>query len=105
MSEEILFLIHNVHKLHPNDYANSLYFRIIDRLLLIDENKTIDVIEDIENEEDMELITTFFPGLSGHFQSKKLIEKMQQAVYKFKNSKYYDSMIQEIEDAKNALLF
>ncbi len=65
---ELLFLIHNKQKLHVNDYANILYSNIIETLLMINEIKTIEFVERVDNEDDFEVVSNHFARLSGVFQ-------------------------------------
>lgn len=103
MKEELWFLVNNIKKLHPNDYANALYFRIIERLLLINEHETLRFIESVENEDDIEFIASYFPALSGHFQSKGFIESIKRISKKFIQAQCYNEILEEIEEAENVL--
>lgn len=103
MKEELLFLIHNKQKLHINDYAHALYSRVIEALLLIDKRQTIEFIESIENEDDMLDLSSNFPRICGHFQSIELAKRIEVAIKKFENSKWYDDIILDLEEGKAAI--
>ncbi|MBE8723978.1 hypothetical protein [Flavobacterium hungaricum] len=100
---ELLFLIHNNQKLHPNDYAHVLYFNIIETLLMINEIKTIEFIEQLDNEDDFEDVSGYFGRLSGVFQSKGFIIRIENAAKKYTSYKYYKRILDNIDEAKNAL--
>ncbi|OWP85268.1 hypothetical protein BWK59_01125 [Flavobacterium davisii] len=100
---ELLYLVHNKQKLHPNDYAHVLYSNIIETLLMINEIKTIEFIESLDNEDDFEAVSNHFARLSGVFQSTNFINKIEEATEKYKTSKYYKWILDNIVEAKNAL--
>ena len=103
MNKELNFLIHNQQKLHPNDYAGVLYQSIIETLLLIDWNDTIDFIESIENEDDMQVASSHFPRICGHFQSQELIDRIEKAIEKFESSEWYEYIKDALEEGKETM--
>jgi hypothetical protein len=102
-NEELLFLIRNKQKLHPNDYASVLYYRIIESLLLIDEEKTLLFIMSIKNDEDLITISPFFGSLSGNYQNDKFVKSLKLTVENFKDSKYYNLLLNDFNEAKSAM--
>lgn len=100
---ELLFLVHNKQKLHINDYAHVLYSNIIETLLMINEIKTIELIERLDNEDDFEVVSNHFAKLSGIFQSKDFVNRIENAAKKYTSSKYYQWILNNIAEAKNTL--
>jgi hypothetical protein len=103
MKQEWLFLIHNKRKLHPNDFANALYSRVLFDLFTINEDETICFIKAIEDEEDLMVVSPCFAPLAGKFQSEKFIKTIEEIVERFKNSKWYQFLQQDVLEAKKAM--
>jgi hypothetical protein len=102
-SKEIRFLIRRKRSLHPNDYGGVLYYNVIETLLIIDKDTTIETFESIEDEEDFVDIVSYLPRLVGRFQDENFLKKVEVLSEKFNDSKYFKYILEDIESARAAL--
>lgn len=103
MQKEILFLVYKEKELHPNDYANVLYWNIIQKLLECNEKETIELMVDIDDEDAILSLASHFASLSGKFQSDSFIGAINSLIPKFCNSKNIQFLQSNIQQARDVL--
>ena len=103
MRQELLFLLHTARKLHHNDYAYTLYHRVIEALLMIDERKAIEFIENIEQGDDMVDVSSHFSSLVGEFENKGFMNRLETAAKRFKDVEDYSFILRNIDKSKELL--
>lgn len=103
MEKEFAFLVYTIRKLNINDPAFTRYYNILQLLLDINEYATICFISAIEDDEDLIVVSSHFAPLAGKFQSEKFIKTIEEVVERFKNSKWYQFLQQDVLEAKKAM--
>ena len=80
-----------------------MYDNIIEILLLIDEDETINFIESIDDVSYMSVVSAIFSEIFVHFESKELVKRIEKTIRKFKDSESYNFILDNLEYAKKAL--
>jgi hypothetical protein len=89
LKKEILKIVDVIEKKHLNDPTKTNDYNEITRLLLIDVNKTILLLDDLELDK-LEHICSDFEELSYKFQSKEFIECLKKLEEKFPKRMSYE---------------
>lgn len=105
---ELSFLIYKIMEIESREYGSYdpallIYYNILDVLLSLNEAKTIKFIESIDNYTTFETISKSFGAVSGIFQSKDFIEKIEGSAKKYESNTDYKIILENIDEAKNAL--
>ncbi|PAM95290.1 hypothetical protein B4N84_08435 [Flavobacterium sp. IR1] len=105
---ELSFLVYKIIEVESKEYgsfdpAGGILRNILEVLLSLNETKAIEFIESLDNDVKFEIVSNSFGAISGKFQSKNFIEKIEYTTKKFISSIYFQRMLDNINEAKNAL--
>lgn len=107
---EIKYLLRCIHEIHASHYMGindpriNYYKDLIELILKGNVENTILFFEQIVSNEDMENISSSFEGIMYEFQSKELLDTLEIRVQKCKESKYYNFILTNFENAKKTML-
>ncbi|MFH6992682.1 hypothetical protein [Flavobacterium sp. FlaQc-48] len=105
---ELLFLVYKIIEVESKEYgsfdpAGMILRNILEVLLSLNETKAIEFIESLDNDVNFEIVSNSFGAISGKFQSKHFIERIEYTTKKYTSSIYFKRMLDNIDEAKNAL--
>jgi hypothetical protein len=108
IERDISFLLYKIIEVESKEYgsfdpAGMILRNILEVLLCLNEAKTIEFIDSLEDEVQFEIVSNSFGAISGKFQSKAFIRKLENFSEKYTNSKYFKRILDNIAEAKNAL--
>lgn len=106
--KELSFLVYKIIEVESKEYgsfdpAGGILRNILEVLLSLNETKAIEFIESLDNDVKFEIVSNSFGAISAKFQSKNFIEKIEYTTKKFISSIYFQRMLDNINEAKNAL--
>jgi hypothetical protein len=104
---ELSFLVYKIIDIESKEYgsfdpAGMILRNILEVLLCLNEVKTIEFIESLDDEK-FEIVSSRFGSISATFQSKNFVKKIEAAAKKHIKSKYYKWILDNIEEAKKAV--
>lgn len=105
---ELSFLVYKIIEVRSKEYgsfdpAGMILRNILEVLLCLNEAKTIEFIESLNDDEKFEMVSNSFGSISAKFQSKNFVKRIEIAAKKHIKSKYYKWILDNIEEAKKAL--
>lgn len=103
MNRELSFIVHTMQNLHPNDPAFGIYIDILEHLLKVDYEKTVEYIKSIKKVNDIALVSGLFGDLSYHFQKQKFVDFLRTKHKEFEGSKEFDYILVGINEAAHVL--
>ncbi len=105
--EELRYLINNIKKSKedfPYWSAPIIWnLNIISSLLILNEKKTFEFLDGIIDDGDFKIISPIFGQVSGLIQSKEFINKIKEVGERFKESKWYELILLDINEAEKAM--
>jgi hypothetical protein len=102
------FLVYKIIEIRKREYGSfdiaiQRYFEILDVLLSINQNLSLEFIQSIDDDERFEIISQSFVAMTKIFKSADFITSVELISEKFKTSNYYKRIAENIAEAKNAL--
>jgi hypothetical protein len=105
--EELRYLINNIKQIQKDFpyWSDPINWNlnIISSLLILNEKKTFEFLDGIIDDYDFAIICPTFAEISGLIQSKEFIVKIKEISERFKESKWYEPMLEHISFAEKAM--
>ncbi len=106
MKRELDWLIYRYKNTHINDFAGTILINIIETVFLSSRNDAFEYLKEIDDKEDMWIISNHFGRFSGKYQDKEFIDLIKGVVKKFENKVeylYFEKYIDCVNEAINAM--